>query len=149
MTVSLRSPRARSQRPRSTGRRNGIYVGLLILLAAGVLIDAAIGPGSDGVTSAINNAMVLIGSTLLAYAWQREDARSQGRRLTLPSRLMTLLFAPVGLAIYLFRARSWKPALAHCLVIATGILVVFVLASSLGDWLVARGVFPLETANDR
>lgn len=126
-----------------------VYGGLLVFIGLSVLATSAIGPDPDGVTSSINTLLLILGVNLLSHEWQRADARSRGRRFRRSTRVLTLVFPPAGITLYLLRTRRWQSAARALFLMASGILAVVIASNAVGDWLEARGIFPLEVSEDQ
>ena len=104
-------------------KRNLIYLALAVFISIGVVLDVIFWPyGASGMTW--NDFVQLIGILFLAYWWQAEDAIVLGKERSTLSKVMTLLFVPAGLAIYLFQTREWPNALAALALFLGGIVAV-------------------------
>lgn len=64
-----------------------------------------------GMDTRLAMAMPLILLTVLAFAWCRKDAVEQNRRFPLWVKLLVVLAAPFGFAVYVFTTHAWSGAI--------------------------------------
>ncbi|MGV1834836.1 hypothetical protein ACQZ6C_08755 [Rhizobium rhizogenes] len=124
--------------------RDWIYVGLLAFIAFGLLLDAAIWPYSPPRWMTANDLVQMVGNILLVSWWQIADVNEHGCSRTPIAKLTTVLFAPLGQAIYLYQSRPWKRASLLFFGFIAGVLVVATGAVYLAAWLVETHIFPPE-----
>ncbi len=124
-------------------KRDWIYIGLLGFTSLGFLIDSAVWPAGPPSSLTINDLIQMIGIATLFSWWEIEDATRSDLKRSSAARTMTVLLAPVGLAIYLYQTRPWKRATIGLIAFVAGLVVAAILAMLLGDWLVTQGFFPL------
>ncbi|HAT87430.1 hypothetical protein [Cohaesibacter gelatinilyticus] len=115
-------------------RRNFIYVSLLIFLCFGAIIDEFFGLW-NAYNLTWNDAVQMIGVIILTLLWQQADATALRIRPSYTSKFLTVIFSPLGMAVYLFQSRTWKSALLTYLVFCGGIFLVFGLFSVALSWL--------------
>ncbi|WP_418136640.1 hypothetical protein [Agrobacterium sp. El2ro-1b] len=123
-------------------KRNWIYVGLLIFISLGLLIDAAIWPAGPSSSFTANDLVQMVGILTLFSWWQIEDAAKSDVKRSSAAKVATILLAPVGLAIYLYQTRPWKRATVGFIGFMGGLVLVGVPTLLLADWLVVQGFFP-------
>ncbi|MBO9655346.1 hypothetical protein O3S81_08775 [Agrobacterium sp. SOY23] len=123
-------------------KRNWIYVGLLAFLSLGLLIDAAVWPAGPPTSFTANDLVQMIGIITLFAWWQIEDAEKRDIRRSSAAKIVTILLAPVGLAIYLYQTRRWPRATLGLIAFMGGILLAAILTLLLSDWLILQGIFP-------
>lgn len=123
-------------------KRNWIYVGLLAFLSLGLLIDAAVWPAGPPTSFTANDLVQMIGIITLFAWWQIEDAEKRDIRRSSAAKIVTILLAPVGLAIYLYQTRRWPRATLGLIAFMSGILLAAILTLLLSDWLILQGIFP-------
>ncbi|KAA3503362.1 hypothetical protein DXM27_09150 [Rhizobium rhizogenes] len=123
-------------------KRNWIYVGLLVFISLGLLIDAAIWPAGPPSSFTANDLVQMVGILTLFSWWQIEDAAKKDFQRSSAAKVATILLAPVGLAIYLYQTRPWKRATVGLIGFMGGLVLVGVPALLLADWLVVQGFFP-------
>ncbi|WP_299962873.1 hypothetical protein [uncultured Roseobacter sp.] len=111
-------------------KRNAIYIGLLLFIAAGVIIDWVVWQGPPAQFT-WNDVMQLFGIIILVRLWQNADAAEIGHVQNLASRLLTILFMPVGTAVYFFRSRGWRSAAAGFVLFWLGIVCVVIATDQL------------------
>lgn len=119
-------------------KRDCIYIGLLGFISLRFLIDSAVWPAGPPSSLTVNDLIQMIGIVTLFSWWEIEDAARKDLRRSSAARTMTILLAPVGLAIYLFQTRPWKRATIGLIAFVAGLVVAAILAVLLGDWLVAK-----------
>lgn len=115
-------------------RRNFIYVSLLAFLCFGAIIDEVFGLW-NAYNLTWNDALQMIGVVILTLLWQQADASALKIRPSYASKFLTVIFSPLGMAVYLFQSRPWKSALLTYLVFCGGIFLVFGLFSVALNWL--------------
>lgn len=126
-------------------KRDWIYIGLLAFTSLGLLIDAALWPAGPPSSFTANDLVQMIGIVTLFSWWQIADAARRDLRRSSAARSMTILFAPVGLAIYLYQTRPWKRATAGLIAFIAGLVFIAILTTLFGDWLIVQGFFPLPS----
>lgn len=129
-------------------RRNSIYIALLAFISLGLLINAAVWPAGPPDSYTVNDMVQMVGIITLFARWQIEDADKRAVRRSSSARIATVVFAPAGLAIYLYQTHSWKTATVNLFTFMGGFLLVAILTIMLGDWLVAQGFFPPSFLRD-
>ncbi|SDE32719.1 hypothetical protein SAMN05421750_101218 [Agrobacterium pusense] len=134
--------KAQLQRNVCMVKRNWIYVGLLVFVSVGLLIDAAIWPAGPPSSFTANDLVQMIGIITLFAWWQIEDAEKRGSRRSSAVKFATILLAPVGLAIYLYQTRRWTRATLGLIAFMGGLLLAGILTLLLSDWLIQQGFFP-------
>lgn len=123
-------------------KRNWIYVGLLAFISLGLLIDAAIWPAGTPSSFTANDLVQMVGILTLFSWWEIEDAAKKDIKRSSAAKAATIMLAPVGLAIYLYQTRPWKPATIGLIGFMGGLIIVGVSTLLLADWLVVQGFFP-------
>lgn len=123
-------------------KRNWIYVGLLAFISLGLLIDAAIWPAGTPSSFTANDLVQMVGILTLFSWWEIEDAAKKDIKRSSAAKVATIMLAPVGLAIYLYQTRPWKPATIGLIGFMSGLIIVGVSTLLLADWLVVQGFFP-------
>ncbi|OBZ95942.1 hypothetical protein ADU59_05985 [Pararhizobium polonicum] len=123
-------------------KRNCIYIGLLAFMSFGLLIDAALWAAGPPSSLTANDLVQMIGIITLFSWWEAEDAATRDLRRSSVARVVTILIAPVGLAIYLYQTRPWKRATVSWVAFIGGVAFIAILTIELGDWLIAQGFFP-------
>jgi hypothetical protein len=118
-------------------KHDWIYIGLLAFTSLGFLIDSAVWPVGPPRSFTISDLMQMM--------VEIEDATRMDLRRSPVARTMTILLAPVGLAIYLYQTRPLKEATVSPVAFAVGLIVVAILAMLLGGWLVTQGVLLLPS----
>lgn len=112
-------------------KRDAVYAAFLGFIAIGVLIDWYIWRGALPPFS-LNDIVQMIGILLLTAWWQIEDATMHGYERGRAARILTIVFVPVGLAIYLFQTRPWSRAGAIFIGYLGGAVVAVIAADLLG-----------------
>ncbi len=123
-------------------KRDWIYVALLVFIAFGFLVDAAMWPHGPPRSFTVNDLVQLVGLILLVSSWQIADAHIRLRPRSSAVKLMTVFLIPLGQVIYIYQSRPWKQATVVCLGFFAGVLAAGAAAITLGIWLVETGVFP-------
>ncbi|MFF2320782.1 hypothetical protein ACFVTJ_06995 [Agrobacterium sp. NPDC058088] len=123
-------------------KRNWIYVGLLLFLSFGLLIDAALWPAGAPSSLTANDLVQMFGIITLFAWWQIEDAAKHDFRRSSSAKIATILIAPLGLAIYLYQTRRWTRATLGLIAFIGGMIGAGVLTMLLSDWLILQGIFP-------
>ena len=122
-------------------KRNVIYAVLALFITAGMFIDVYVWPGGTPARLTWNDLLQMVGIVTLASWWQIADAAELGIRRSSAARFVTVLFVPVGSAIYLFQSRHWKSAVLAYLVFWGGLVAVAAAAAYLATVLAINGVF--------
>lgn len=104
-------------------KRNAIYLALVIFIAAGFVIDVWAWPAGTPSRFTWNDAIQLVGVVVLSSWWQIADARQRGVRRSGVASTLTVMFVPIGSAVYLFQSRNWRSAVAVYLVFWGGIML--------------------------
>jgi hypothetical protein len=113
---------------RDATKRNWIYVGLLLFIAAGAVIDAVVWPDGPPSPFTWNDVVQTIGIVALVYWWEVTDAKQLGRRQSAPARIATIFVPPLGHAIYLYQSRNWKHATLLLVLFWAGLVIVAIAA---------------------
>ncbi len=115
------------------GKRGALYIALFVVTFLGGVSDFATGTAySEGFT--VTDIAMMVGTVILIAWWCTVDARGRGRRYpTSLARICTLLFAPLGLAIYLLQSRSLPRAAGLFILFVGGLAVASFTGSALGE----------------
>jgi len=114
---------------------------LVIFIVAGMFIDVYVWPYGSPARLTWNDLLQMVGIVILASWWQTADAAELGIRRSPLAKLVTVLFVPVGSAIYLFQSRHWKSATVTYLAFWGGIVLVAAAAAYLATRLAISGAF--------
>ncbi|EHM02856.1 hypothetical protein HMPREF9946_00691 [Acetobacteraceae bacterium AT-5844] len=120
------------------GKRGAIYIALLATAFSGSVADFIAGTAYD---TSLNptDIVIMVAYVALTAWWCTEDSRRGPYRY--PSglaRIFTLLFVPLGLAIYMLQSRRFPQALKTYLLFIGGLII----ATAAGSWL-GELFFPL------
>lgn len=122
-------------------KRNVVYAALAIFITAGMFIDVYVWPGGTPARLTWNDLVQMVGIITLASWWQIADAEELGIRRSSAARFVTVLFVPVGSAIYLFQSRRWKSAVLAYLAFWGGLGAIAAAAAYVATTLAIHGVF--------
>ena len=111
-------------------KRNQIYLLLMGFTAAGGFIDWFIWQNNPP-SMTLNDISQMFGNVVLCRIWQYLDSRSLQVDQSSLSKLITILIAPVGMAIYMFQSRKWHVAALSWLAFWFGLLMVIILTFEL------------------
>ncbi len=114
-----------------------IYVLLVLFISAGVLIDSYIWPKGVPSNFTANDFIQLVGIIVLSWQWQLADAKERGITRSHLSAVATIIFVPIGTAIYLFQSRTWTAATLTFCAYWGGIVLAILLSSFLAASLIA------------
>ena len=117
-----------------------IYICLIVVAFVGTLVDWLLWLSGKPAINAgvlIHAAVLMIGTLL----WQFADARQRGTRAGVLSSVVTLLFAPLGSALYLHQSREWKAATAAFVAFWGGLVLAVLAANLVGNWLATDIIF--------
>ena len=115
-------------------RRNFLYILLIAFICVGLIIDVLFDLYR---THALtwNDAIQIIGILILILMWQKADAAALNVRPSYISKILTVLFAPLGLAVYFFQSRNWKSAIVSFLLFWIGFIAPFFVMVLFIEWI--------------
>ena len=116
-------------------RRALFYAALVAGLGVGVIVDAFI--GLNGAGSTLNDLSQVILVLVCSTGWAIADAELKGTRLGRPAGVLIAVFAPLGIAVYLFRTRPFMQALLTWIAFVGGAVLSILAFGQIGAWLAA------------
>ncbi|TDK38968.1 hypothetical protein E2F50_02155 [Rhizobium deserti] len=117
-------------------KREYLYLCLLGSVAIGSVIDSYIFVYDERLMIFNDIAQMLL-IVIFSVLWEIEDGRLLGLPLRSPTRLLTVLFMPLGLLIYCLQSRRPVSGLLVYFGFLAGVIAAAVAGIYLGDWLVA------------
>lgn len=117
-----------------------IYILLITIGFFGTIIDWFL--WANGQPAYTLNTFVQAVAILIATLWwQSADAEDRGINASSLSKVATIVFLPIGTAIYFYQSREWKVATAMLVAFWGGLVLALIAGDHAGNWLATNGVF--------
>lgn len=117
-----------------------LYIVLIMVTFLGMLVDWLLWLSGE---PAINHGVLIHATAIMigTLLWQFADAKEKGRKASVLSSALTVVFAPLGSAIYLYQSRDRKAATAMFATFWSGLVLAMLAANFAGNWVATNIIF--------
>ncbi|MEB2843127.1 hypothetical protein GAO09_26690 [Rhizobiales bacterium RZME27] len=116
-------------------KRTLLYVALMVSLMIGAIIDAYIFAYNERLLILNDITQMILIITFFAL-WEIEDAKMRDVPYKRSARILTVLFAPLGLLVYCLQSRRPLPAVILYVGFMIGVVAAIGVGSVIGELLV-------------